>query len=94
MKIIFNAFGFLSQKLQSKGYEWNNVELELEPNSTVKAVCKIFDLQENEVEAAFVNGEVKPLQTVLADGDRVALIPPGTPGPYRFLLGIKKVDPS
>ena len=27
--------------------------------------------------------------TIIQDNDRVALIPPGTPGPYRVLLGFK-----
>ena len=30
--------------------------------------------------------------TPLVDGDRVAFVPPGTPGPYRVHLGFKKVQ--
>ena len=43
---------------------------------------------ETEVEAAFVNGVVVPFEQVLEDKDRVALVPPGTPGPYRVMLAM------
>ena len=29
---------------------------------------------------------------IFQPGDRVALLPPGTPGPYRVLLGFKKLN--
>jgi sulfur carrier protein ThiS len=47
-----------------------------------------MDLSPGDVEAVFVNGLVRPVDTVLTDGDRVALVPPGSPGPYRLLLGM------
>ena len=40
-----------------------------------------------EVEAVFINGVARHLEDVINPGDRVALVPPGTPGPYRVLLG-------
>lgn len=44
----------------------------------------------NRVEILMVNGKaVSPSQAVIQPGDRVALLPPGTPGPYRVLLGFK-----
>ena len=53
-------------------------------------MLKMAGLEENDVEAVLVNGTVRPFHHVLADGDRVAAIPPGTPGPYRMLLGMVK----
>ncbi len=47
-------------------------------------------LKENDVEAVFLNGKVVPFDSKVKDGDRVALIPPGTPGSYRLILGMKK----
>ena len=44
----------------------------------------------NRVEILMLNGKaVSPAQAVIQPGDRVALLPPGTPGPYRVLLGFK-----
>lgn len=44
------------------------------------------------IEAVFINGKAyQPEEGLVKPGDRVAFIPPGTPGPYRVLLGIKKL---
>jgi molybdopterin converting factor small subunit len=40
------------------------------------------------IEAVFRNGLVQDLQDPVFPGDRVAFVPPGTPGPYRVLLGM------
>ena len=56
----------------------------------VKDLLEMAGIGEKEVEAVLVNGTVRPFHHVLADGDRVAAIPPGTPGPYRMLLGMIK----
>jgi len=40
-----------------------------------------------EIEVIIVNGVVQALQYTIQPGDRVAFVPPGTPGPYRVLLG-------
>ena len=34
---------------------------------------------------------VVAMNAVVTGGDRVALVPPGGPGPYRALLGFKKL---
>jgi hypothetical protein len=42
------------------------------------------------VEVMFVNRKAFATDTaVIRPGDRVALVPPGVPGPHRFLLGFK-----
>ena len=49
-----------------------------------------LDIPREGVEVMFINR--KPLPTdcaVVHPGDRVALVPPGVPGPHRFLLGFK-----
>jgi len=44
------------------------------------------------VEVLLVNGKsFWPTDAVIKPGDRVALLPPGTPGPYRVMLGFKKM---
>lgn len=46
------------------------------------------------IEAVFRNGVVQNLDKPLYPGDRVAFLPPGTPGPYRVLLGIAREKPD
>lgn len=51
-----------------------------------------LDVPEERVEVLLVNGKaVWPSEARIRPGDRVALLPPGTPGPYRVLLGFKKM---
>lgn len=58
--------------------------------------CKGFELAEalglpmEKIEAVFINGLIQSLDVKILPGDRVAFVPPGTPGPYRVLLGIYK----
>ncbi len=93
MKILFNAFGKLYFKLKDQGINPVNIEMEINNGSTVKDLISLYNLEEKEVEACFINGKVHPFDTPLKEGDRIALIPPGTPGPYRYLLGIRKKNP-
>ncbi len=51
-----------------------------------------LDLPSEKIEIVFVNGKAMPIDCLIKPGDRVAFVPPGTPGPYRVLLGFKKMD--
>lgn len=46
-----------------------------------------LEIPRNEIEVMIVNGVVQALSHLIHPGDRVAFVPPGTPGPYRVLLG-------
>ena len=46
-----------------------------------------LEIPRNEIEVIIVNGVVQALSYSIQPGDRVAFVPPGTPGPYRVLLG-------
>lgn len=62
------------------------------PLTTPVTGCELLTLLEidsTKVEAMFINGKAGPLTATIHPGDRVALLPPGTPGPYRVLLGIR-----
>ena len=85
--ITFNAFSFLQKKLKEKGIPSSNVSLHIEPKTSAEDLIRQVSLSPEEVEAVFINGKVSMFDTILKDNDRVALIPPGTPGPYRVLLG-------
>ncbi|MBT8763728.1 MoaD/ThiS family protein [Desulfohalobiaceae bacterium Ax17] len=87
--ITFNAFGFLQKKLRERNLDCCNVSLEIKEQETAGDLMTRLGLSDNDVEAVFINGGVSSFQTTLKDGDRVAFVPPGTPGPYRVLLGIR-----
>jgi hypothetical protein len=54
-----------------------------------------LDIPQDQVEVIFVNRVAFPRATaVIHPGDRVALAPPGVPGPYRVLLGFKNKKKS
>ncbi|EEG76354.1 pyruvate kinase [Dethiobacter alkaliphilus] len=64
---------------------------------TIKKECsaaelvQMLNLSEEEVEAVFINGNVTALEKGrIKPGDRVGIIPFGTPGAVRLLLGIKQ----
>ena len=88
--ITFSAFSFLRPKLESRNIGYSNVRLEIPEGISVKELVESVGLEQGDVEAAFVNGRVVPMDSVLHNDDRVGLVPPGTPGPYRVLLGIFK----
>ena len=90
MKITFNAFSFLQKKLKQQNREYANVLLDLPEGTTIRGLLKHIGLERTDVEGVFVNGLIRTFEEVIKDGDRVAAIPPGTPGPYRVLLGIVK----
>ena len=87
--VLFNAFSFLQKKLKAQNRPYAGAWIELADESTVADLISLMGLERTDVEAALVNGTVAPFDTVLRDGDRVGLIPPGTPGPYRVLLGMR-----
>ena len=47
-----------------------------------------LEIPNEQVEAVFINGKAYSItEASIKPGDRVALVPPGTPGPYRVWLG-------
>lgn len=89
--ITFNAFSFLQPKLAARQIAYSNARFEVAEGTTVKELIARCCLAEHEVEAVFLNGRVVPWDREIHDGDRVALVPPGTPGPYRILLHISNL---
>ena len=87
--ITFNAFSFLQKKLKEKQIEYSNVIMNLDEKISAEELVRKVQLEQEDVEVVFINGKVASFDTILKDNDRVALIPPGTPGPYRVLLGFK-----
>ncbi|MDD2384759.1 MAG: MoaD/ThiS family protein [Sulfurospirillaceae bacterium] len=92
MHIILNAFSFLREKLTDQGYNYLDAPMSLPENISIGGLIDLMGLKQESVEAVFVNHKVMPKETILHDGDRIALLPPGTPGSYRLMLGIKKIE--
>lgn len=90
MLIILNAFSFLREKLKAHQFAYLDAQMTIPEGTNVHQLVSFLGLEPQEVEAVFINHTVRPKETLLQEGDRVALLPPGTPGSYRLLLGLKK----
>jgi len=86
--ILFNAFSFLQKKLREKNIPYSNVTIPFQEGQRISDILEIMEIHPDEIEGVFVNGKIAPKETPLRDGDRIGAFPPGTPGPYRLLLGI------
>jgi sulfur carrier protein ThiS len=86
--ISFNAFSFLQKKLKANSQPYANAVMDIPEGTTAAGFLSVVGLDQKDVEAFFVNGSVVSFDTVLKEGDRVALVPPGTPGPYRVMLAM------
>jgi len=92
MKITFNAFSFARNQLKERGIDCVNVQREITDSMSAQDFIDELGLSKKYVEAVFINGKVLPKSTILQEGDRIALLPPGTPGSYRLILGIKDME--
>jgi hypothetical protein len=69
------------------------LEVNIQGEMTGVQLLTLLDIPLEKVEVIFVNGKAfKPSMAVISGGDRVALVSPGVPGPYRALLGFKKMN--
>jgi molybdopterin converting factor small subunit len=90
IEITFNAFNFVREKLKKQNIPFLNAKLQLPDNFTPQMLLNKYNLNDKDVEFVFINGKVHPKDTFLKSGDRLAFVPPGTPGSYRLLLGAKE----
>ena len=90
MYIILNAFSFLREKLKAKEIGYLDAKIDIPNEMNVRQLVTYVGLEQHEVEAVFINHTVRPKETVLQEGDRIALLPPGTPGSYRLIMGLKE----
>ena len=77
IEITFNAFSFLNAKLKKQGIACGNTAMEIKKDTTLNQLISNLNLDDDEVEAIFVNHKISPKNTILKSGDRVALVPPG-----------------
>ncbi len=75
--IRFNAFSFLKNECKEKGIECPNKNMQIDEGINLYQFIKNLGFEEDKVEGIFVNHKLVSFETVLKDGDRVALVPPG-----------------
>ena len=86
--ISIRVFGFLRRYMDEQGLSYT---FDKDIDSKGKTACDIaveLHIPPKEIEAVFVNGNVKNIYDSVFPGDRVAFLPYGTPGPYRVFLGM------
>ncbi len=89
--IELRAFMGLSDLFRQRGWSFP-LSVDVGEGMTGQALLARLEIPEEQVEVMFVNGKAsKPEQARVRPGDRVALAPPGVPGPYRVLLGFRKM---
>lgn len=90
--IELRAFMGLSDLFRQRGWAFPLI-VEVGQGMTGSALLAQLEIPEESVEVVFVNGKAsKAEQAEVRPGDRVALAPPGVPGPYRVLLGFRKME--
>jgi len=93
MKIRLNAFAFLKFKLKDMGISTPNSNMKLENGITISQLIENLGLKQDDVDAVFVNHKIVPKETIIKDGDRVALVPPnGVPNHVKAYVGLEGVD--
>ena len=90
--IELRAFMGLADLFRERNWP-SPLEVDSRGEMTGSQLLAMLDIPPEKVEVVFVNGRAfTPPMAVLTGGDRVALVPPGVPGPHRVLLGFKKLD--
>ena len=87
IQVVF--FHFLHNYMKERG---RPAEIEIEAPAdglTCRSILTSLEVPEEMVEVVFINGHARGLAEKAFPGDRVAFVPPGTPGPYRVLLGMR-----
>ncbi|MFZ5944607.1 MAG: MoaD/ThiS family protein [Bacillota bacterium] len=91
-RVEVRCFSFLKKICDER--EWTfPYYYPLEKECSAIELANLLDLPLNLIEAVFINGLAVSIQDgKIKPGDRVAFVPPGTPGPYRALLGMVKIS--
>ena len=83
--------GFMQLQARFRDRGWANPHRwQLDREVDGPELLDLLDVPAKDVEVIFVNHTAFPMdQAIIHPGDRVALAPPGVPGPHRLLLGFK-----
>lgn len=93
MEASIEVRAFMDLSKYFKAQNWSNPKIcTVQGEMTGLALLEQLGISEDMVEVIFVNGKAgAPSSVTIQGGDRVALAPPGVPGPYRVLLGFKRM---
>ncbi len=75
--IKFSAFSFLKKKLNDEGVDCTSSPLNIPDDISVNALIEHIGLEASDVEAVFLNHKIMPKSTIIQNGDKIALVPPG-----------------
>jgi hypothetical protein len=88
--VEIRIFGSLRRYMDDQGLS-NPLERQVGPDGvSAYALAKDLGIPPEKVEAVFCNGRVQNIYDPVHRGDRLALAPYGTPGPYRVFLGMAR----
>lgn len=90
MTDTIDVVGFmdLASLFRRRGWSSPHVVPLSEPIDGATLLARL-DVPDDAVECVFINHHALGLaDAIIHPGDRVALVPPGVPGPHRFCLGI------
>lgn len=85
-KVEVRGFGDLRIIFTERGWAFPLL-VSLENTTTAGELAKKLDIPIDKIEVTFVNGLAQGIDYPVKPGDRIAFVPPGTPGPYRVCLG-------
>lgn len=86
-EIEVRGFSFIKEIFDQRNWPFP-LRVSLDEQCTAAELAERLEIPRDKIEAVFVNGLVNQLDSIIKPGDRVAFVPPGTPGPYRVILGI------
>ncbi|MCL5058934.1 MAG: MoaD/ThiS family protein [Actinobacteria bacterium] len=87
-KVEVRGFSFIKELFDRRGLPFP-VLVDLAEECPALDLARSLDIPGELIEAVFINGVAGGLDGLVRPGDRVAFVPPGTPGPYRVILGIR-----
>ncbi|MFZ5649505.1 MAG: MoaD/ThiS family protein [Bacillota bacterium] len=90
-KVEVRGFSFIKELFDSRGLPFPFF-VEIEEECTAAELAERLEIPPHMLEAVFINGVSQGAGGNVRPGDRVAFVPPGTPGPYRVVLGFFKDD--
>ena len=89
-RVDIHVFGSLRDCMDEQGLP-HEIEMEVPPEGRIAYdLVRELHLPVDKVESVFRNGRVINIHDFVSPGDRIALFPHGTPGPYRVFLGIAR----
>ena len=84
--VELRAFGDLKKLFADRAWPFP-YNLDLAEETSARDLAGKLNIPLDRIEIVFVNGMARGIDCTISPGDRVAFVPPGTPGPYRVILG-------